>query len=164
MVLYKLLMCLYIDITLCYVLTHFMPLVSFYTPWNIRNPKNKSTRPLVFWWFQEVQKETSGMTWVNEQMVPFVPVSLVLSFHKFLKFLFICLCCILHFLFIALQKGVIQTSARKFKATQKQKRETPMKWSFPNSISTQGIWIGWLWFLLTQEEACNHSQNIWDKL
>ena len=46
----------------------------------------------------------------------------------------------------------------------KVKDETLIKWSFPNSISVQGAWIGWLWFLLTQEEACNHSQNIWDKL
>ena len=121
MVLYKLLMCLYIDITLCYLLTHFMPLISFYTPWNIRNQKNKSTRPLVFWWFQGVQKETSGMTWVNEQMVPFVPVSLMLSFHKFLKFLFICHCCMLHFFIHCSAKGCNTDQCQKIQSNTKAK-------------------------------------------
>ena len=39
-------------------LTHSMPLVSFNTPENIRKPE-------VFWCFQGVSKETSGLKWVN---------------------------------------------------------------------------------------------------
>ena len=39
-----------------YVLTHFMPLISFDTPENIKTPE-------VFWCFQGVSKEISGMKW-----------------------------------------------------------------------------------------------------
>ena len=37
------------------ILTHSMPLVSFYAPW----------KPLIFWCFQGVHKEPSTIKWVN---------------------------------------------------------------------------------------------------
>ena len=40
-------------------LTHFMPIVSFYTPW-----KHRKTRGFLF---SRGQKETSGMKWVNNK-------------------------------------------------------------------------------------------------
>ena len=40
------------------MLIHFLPLVSFYTPW-----KRQKTRG--FWGFQELQKEISGMKWIK---------------------------------------------------------------------------------------------------
>ena len=39
--------------------THFMPLISFDTPENIR-------KPLVFWCFQGLSKEISGIKWFNK--------------------------------------------------------------------------------------------------
>ena len=51
------------------VFTHFMLLVSFYTPKNIRKPN-------VFQCFQGVQKEKSGMKCVNKSRI------LQLIFHK----------------------------------------------------------------------------------
>ena len=38
--------------------SHFMPLVSFYTPW-------KHQKASVFWCFQGVYKDNNGMEWVN---------------------------------------------------------------------------------------------------
>ena len=45
---------------ICLILTHFIPLISFDTPWNIR-------KLLVFWCFQGVSKEISGTKWVNAE-------------------------------------------------------------------------------------------------
>ena len=42
---------------ICLTLTHFIPLISFDTPWNIR-------KLLVFWCFQGVLKEISSTKWV----------------------------------------------------------------------------------------------------
>ena len=42
-----------------FLLTHFMPLIFFDTPENIR-------KPLFFWYFQGVSKEISGMKWVTK--------------------------------------------------------------------------------------------------
>ena len=52
--------CLHILALMIYtfLLTHLMPLISFNTSW-------KRSIPEVFWCFQEVLKETSGMKWVK---------------------------------------------------------------------------------------------------
>ena len=52
-----------------------MPLISFEPPENIRkpatdlfwNPPESIRKPLVFWSFQGVSKEMSGMKWVNKK-------------------------------------------------------------------------------------------------
>ena len=43
---------------MAYFLTHFMPLVYFYTAWKQQKTSN--------FLFQGVQKETGGMKWVQE--------------------------------------------------------------------------------------------------
>ena len=50
------------------MLIHFLPLVSFYTPW-----KRQKTRG--FWGFQELQKEISGMKWIKYKQLfnAFIP-------------------------------------------------------------------------------------------
>ena len=50
------------------MLIHFLPLVSFYTPW-----KRQKTRGL--WGFQELQKEISGMKWIKYKQLfnAFIP-------------------------------------------------------------------------------------------
>ena len=43
-------------------LTHFMPMVSFYTPWKYQTPE-------VSRYFPGVWKETSGMKWLKTDML-----------------------------------------------------------------------------------------------
>lgn len=58
-------------------------------------------------------------------------------------------------------KGVLLTSTRRLKTTQKAKIETPMKWIFSNSISVWGVLIWCLWFLLRREEAYQIACDDW---
>ena len=54
-----------------FCLTHSVPLVSFYTAENI----NK----LVFWWLEEVKKDTCGMEWVKAERLFYTNTSLILQ-------------------------------------------------------------------------------------
>ena len=60
-------------------LTHFMPVISFDTPENIRKPE-------IFWCFLRVSKEISDMKWVNNN------VNLKIGTTRLVKILFKKLC------------------------------------------------------------------------